>query len=78
MKTIKEIEYEFNIKIVPAKITGRRWTCIGNNFSDIILSKPNRIQVKADFGFIVYNWDGLSNEQKTQLKDCLFDFSGDL
>lgn len=77
MKTIKEIECKFNIKILPAKITGRRWTCI-NNVSGIILSKPNRIQVKADFGFIVYNWDGLSNKQKIQLKDWLVDFSGGL
>lgn len=71
MKSIKQIEIEYNIKIISARITGRRWACISNDFSNIMPSRPGRIQIDSGKGFIVYNWDTLDDNQKEMLKNHL-------
>ncbi|NLW30960.1 MAG: hypothetical protein GXY77_05830 [Fibrobacter sp.] len=68
MKSIKQIEIEYNIKIISARITGRRWTCVSNDFSNIIPSRPGRIQIDSSKGFIIYNWDTLDDIQKEKVK----------
>lgn len=73
MKSIKQIEDEFNIKVIPARITGKRWTCIGKSFSNITPSCSNRIQVNSDKGFIVYNWDSVSNDLKDEVTKYLIE-----
>ncbi|MFP4162574.1 MAG: hypothetical protein ACLFQB_06480 [Chitinispirillaceae bacterium] len=64
---IRELEQTYDIRVLKARIIGRRWSNEGGG-GGIPISPPHRIQVGENNGFIIYGWDQLGTEQKEHVQ----------
>lgn len=70
-KNIKLLEQKFGIRVLKARIIGRRWSNEGGVPRDLPLGPPHRIQVRENAGYIVYGWHELDSEQTKEVAKAL-------
>jgi hypothetical protein len=67
--SIKKLETEYNVRILPARIIGgRRWSFTGKLTGDIPPGQSERIIITKESGVIVYNWHILDSYKQVELR----------
>ncbi|MFP4013764.1 MAG: hypothetical protein ACLFVQ_06745 [Chitinispirillaceae bacterium] len=66
-KRIQLLEQTLGIRVLKARIIGRRWSNEGGVPRDLPLGPPHRIQVTESTGYIVYGWHELDLEQTSEV-----------
>lgn len=68
-QSLKELEAEYNVRILPATIIGgRRWSFTGKLTGDIPPGQSERIAITKESGVIVYNWHSLASYKQQELR----------
>ena len=68
---LRHIEKVYGIRIIPARIIGRRWSFYGDTYTDIPVSYPLRVQISETHGFVIYNGDNLSEQDLQTVKQFM-------
>ncbi|KMQ50267.1 hypothetical protein CHISP_2837 [Chitinispirillum alkaliphilum] len=73
LQALENLEREFNVVIVPSKITGNRWSFAPGckKSFQVPITSSQKIRVDEVTGYIVYGWNVLSEEQKRLLGESL-------
>lgn len=67
---LKELEEEYNVRILPATIIGgRRWSFTGKLTGEIPPGQSERIAITKESGVIVYNWHNLDSHKQHELRE---------
>jgi hypothetical protein len=67
--SLKELEVEYNVRILPATIIGgRRWSFTGKLTGNIPPGQSERIAITKESGVIVYNWHCLDSNKQQELR----------
>jgi hypothetical protein len=66
---LANIERTYGVKIIPVRISGRRWSHDGPfDCGNVPIDTPYRLQTSSTTGVVIYNWNTLSDKQKVSIE----------